>query len=197
MGEIDWQGKKDRLLYWPITSSLDHCTLCYFQDSTCHFFCFLAGDAQPGRGALNNCKLALTQTLTASNSLTCRRHLHISFHNVHNFRDCFRLLTRVRQWLAVRSRVNMQYRDSKVHYSAGSLFLFLFFLSTSLVVLLKLGDLIGNLLLFRMVHCASFLLLFQFCSHPLFGLNALLISDIQPLLRTLVWKYAEGKRPVD
>ena len=26
------RGRQDRLLYWPLTSSLDHSTLCYFQD---------------------------------------------------------------------------------------------------------------------------------------------------------------------
>ena len=55
---------------------------------------------------------------------------------------------------------------------------------------------IWNLLLFRMVHRLSFLLLSLFCSHPFFGLNALLISGVNPLLRTLVRKYAEGKGPM-
>ena len=40
------------------------------------------------------------------------------------------------------------------------------------------------------------LLLLLFCSHLFFGLNAFLISDIKPLLRTLVRKYAEGKGSV-
>ena len=52
---------------------------------------------------------------------------------------------------------------------------------------------IGNLLLFRMVHCVFILLLWLFCSHPFFGWNAFLISGIKPFVCTLVRKYAEGK----
>ena len=37
------QGDKDRLLYWPITSSPGHTTLCYLQDPTWHFICFSTG----------------------------------------------------------------------------------------------------------------------------------------------------------
>ena len=54
-------------------------------------------------------------------------------------------------------------------------------------------SIIGNLLLFRMVHCVSLFLLLLFCSYPFFGLNVLLISGIKPLLCTLVWKYKEEK----
>ena len=43
---------------------------------------------------------------------------------------------------------------------------------------------------------ALLLLVVLFCSHPFFGLNALLISGIEPLLRTLVRKYVEGKGSV-
>ena len=31
-----------------LTSSLDHSALCYFKEPTSHFFCILAGVAQPG-----------------------------------------------------------------------------------------------------------------------------------------------------
>ena len=40
------------------------------------------------------------------------------------------------------------------------------------------------------------LLLLLFCSHFFFGLNSLLISGINPLFRTLVRKYKEGKGAV-
>ena len=49
----------------------------------------------PQRGVHTDCKLALTQGLTESNWLNCRRHLHTSFHYAFNFRDCFRLSTQV------------------------------------------------------------------------------------------------------
>ena len=53
---------------------------------------------------------------------------------------------------------------------------------------------IGSLLLFRMVHCVSFLsLLLLLCLHPFFKLNSFLISGIKPWLCTLVQKYTEEK----
>ena len=66
------------------------------------------------------------------------------------------------------------------------------------VRLLDMPIIIGNLLLFRMVHCVSLLLLLLlllllFCLHPFWGLNAFLISGIKPLLHTLVLKYVKGK----
>ena len=61
-----------------------------------HFYCFSAGGTQlktalghrPQQGALSDCMLALTHT--ACNWLqltrTITRHMHISFHNAHDFR---------------------------------------------------------------------------------------------------------------
>ena len=45
----DWrrEGDKDRPLYWPITSSLDHTMVFYFQDPSKHF-CFSAGSYSTG-----------------------------------------------------------------------------------------------------------------------------------------------------
>ena len=46
----DWQADGDeyRLPYWPITSFLDHTTLCYLQGPTDHFFCFSAKEFSTG-----------------------------------------------------------------------------------------------------------------------------------------------------
>ena len=69
-------GRKDRLLYWPITSSLDHSTLCYLQDPLS-----TSSASQAGLLNLSDCKLGLTLTFTVSNWFNCRGHLHILFHN--------------------------------------------------------------------------------------------------------------------
>ena len=56
---------KDRLLYWPITSSsLDYCTLCYFQDST-WYFCFSDGivNRRPLWSAVPSRALSVTASL--------------------------------------------------------------------------------------------------------------------------------------
>ena len=45
--------------------------------------------------------------------LNCGGQLHTSFHNAHNFRDCFRLFTQLRLWLTSRLRVNMQQQGAR------------------------------------------------------------------------------------
>ena len=75
----------DRLLYWPITSSLDHSTLCNLENPTKHF-CFSAGAAQPEAwygpqapaGRFQWLLAGFDSAFTDSNS-----QLHILFHNVH------------------------------------------------------------------------------------------------------------------
>ena len=75
-------GDQDRLLHWPITSSLDHSTLCYFQYPHLALLLLGRGYSTGGRcslrSALRGCKLALTQTLIDSLTIT-DRHLHISY----------------------------------------------------------------------------------------------------------------------
>ena len=112
-------GRQDRLLFWLITSSLDHRMLCYLQNPTKHF-CFLAEDAQseaaegsvPQRGALTDCKLALTLVFTATNTnwLNCCRHLHILFHNAP------KLLIRSRDLLLIYSGASLIDRLIKGQY---------------------------------------------------------------------------------
>ena len=41
------ESNKDRQPHWPISSSLDHITLCYLPCSTWHFFCFSTMSTQP------------------------------------------------------------------------------------------------------------------------------------------------------
>ena len=63
------QWDKDRLLYWPITSSLRHRTLCYLQDPYLALLLLGRGTLPevavvplPPASALSNSKLALTRT---------------------------------------------------------------------------------------------------------------------------------------
>ena len=75
------------LLYWPIMSSLDPTMLRYHQDSTKHF-CFLARDTQLEVAV--GCWPLQALPMTASWHWftlppTLMQHLHISFHNTHNF----------------------------------------------------------------------------------------------------------------
>ena len=70
MRQTDWGGwRQDRLLYWPITSSLDHSMLCYLQDPLSTSSTSQTGlpNQMPGighrpqqTGVLSDCKLALT-----------------------------------------------------------------------------------------------------------------------------------------
>ena len=63
----DWDKDKDRLLYWPITSSLDHTTLCYLQGSTYDFLCFSGGRYSTG---------GPVWALGAAGRPTTNRHYH-------------------------------------------------------------------------------------------------------------------------
>ena len=75
----DRGGRRRRLLYWPITSSLDPTKLCYLQG--------LASSLLTRRtqsvlaDSTDRCKLRLTQDWHS----VLREHLHISFHNTHTF----------------------------------------------------------------------------------------------------------------
>ena len=73
------EGRQDRFLYWPITSSIDHSTLCYLQDprstsaSSPGFYNRRPGMGhRPRGGDLSDCKLALTLAFTVSNFLNWR-----------------------------------------------------------------------------------------------------------------------------
>ena len=89
------EGDNDELLYWPITSFLDHATLCYFQDLIKHF-CYSARGTQPEAlwatalaGVLSDCKVALIHTASDWLQLTqlpwiLLQYLHIAFHNAYD-----------------------------------------------------------------------------------------------------------------
>ena len=97
---------QDRLLYWPITSSLDHSALCYLQDPLS-----TSSASRPGllnrRSGMGHRQACFDSALSDSNSLkwrlpnwrqqpsakcshwltptdsTAARHRHILFHNAH------------------------------------------------------------------------------------------------------------------
>ena len=110
-------GRQNKLLYWPITSSLDRSILCYLQDPTKHFFCFLVRVAQLEAWYGPQAPARCSQWLQAGSDLVltdsswlnnCRGHLRILFHNTHNFCNSSCLFEQVILWLMARSRVNMQ-----------------------------------------------------------------------------------------
>ena len=73
------QGDKDRLLYWPITSSLT-ITCCVILKTP------VSSSPASQTGVLCDCKLALTQDLTDSSwHGPSHGNLQISFHNARNF----------------------------------------------------------------------------------------------------------------
>ena len=111
-GETDRRTEEDkyRLLYWPLTSTLEHSTLSCFQDPTRHF-CFSARAlwSTTRVGTFNNCKLALTHTAFTwpwHSCSICIYHFIMPTTSAKPY-DCFRLFTWVCLWLMVQSRVNM------------------------------------------------------------------------------------------
>ena len=90
MWETD-RDRQNRLLYWPITSSLDHTILYYLQTPFSTSYAFRV---EYSTGALSEWKLALTHI--ASNwfqlNLLLTWYLHISFHNAHDFQSTMWLL---------------------------------------------------------------------------------------------------------
>ena len=82
------EGHKDRLLYWPLTSSFDHTTLCYLQCLTSslpmrHTQLVLTKGRLASRG---HGSLSADSTPTHYNWLRLLRgHLHISFRNTDTF----------------------------------------------------------------------------------------------------------------
>ena len=101
--------QRERLLYWPITSSIEHITLCYLQGLTFSLPTRLTRIVRT-RGLLDRmrtrfsiCQLDWTlqggiDRLPLRPKLS-RAHVHMLFHNAHDFRsthDCSRLFSRVR-----------------------------------------------------------------------------------------------------
>ena len=81
--------ERDRLLYWPITSSLDYTTLCYLQDPTWHF-CFSTRvlnqrPTWPPLPAEYSLWLQAGSDSGPHWLILISRHLHISFHNTYKF----------------------------------------------------------------------------------------------------------------
>ena len=108
--QMDGGGERqDRLLYWPVTSSLDHIPLCYLQDPLSNQRSDMGHRPQEERSQW--LQAGSDSALADSNWLNHRGHLHILFHNADNFRldhvILFRSFTQVRLWLTARSRVNM------------------------------------------------------------------------------------------
>ena len=128
--ERETNGDKDRPLYWPITSSLDHTTRCYLQDSYFALLLLLSSGystrsplwALLQQGALRDCKLELTQE-----SHCPQLTQTISWASVYIISSRSRPVQR-NFWLMARSRVKMQQMLLVFSASISSFSFFLFFL---------------------------------------------------------------------
>ena len=86
------QGSENSLSYWPITSSLDHITLCNLQGLKSSLPTSVLNRSAPGEGAWPSAATALNlpTRLTAARwhwltTTISRGHPHISFCNTHTF----------------------------------------------------------------------------------------------------------------
>ena len=96
------------------TFSLDYCTLCYLQERTWHFFCILAGVAQPGdaeghspQEEFSVCKLVLTLAFLCPTNSTATGTCLYSFITPTCFCFFFRLFTQAH--LLIVGSVKSQY----------------------------------------------------------------------------------------
>ena len=89
-------GHKYRLLYWPITSFFDHYTLCYLQDLSSPLPIsgtqpiLTNGPLGPLWPRFSICRLDSAASWYCLKTHTPRPshgHLHVSFHNSHDFRS--------------------------------------------------------------------------------------------------------------
>ena len=110
------QTDLDILLYWPITSSLDHIRLYYLQDHTYHFFRISADVAQPeawfgpqspagcSQWLLDGSDLALTNPDSTTTGICIYYFIKPIYFRLDHV-IFFRSFTQVRLWLTARSRV--------------------------------------------------------------------------------------------